>query len=300
MSSSVTRSLAVLAAGGALFAACYKVPYTNRRAPNPVPDALMVSLSKGAYTDMLSGVKVKKKGEDAELLDKIGKKIAKAANKPDYDWEVALIEEDTVNAWCMPGGKIGFYTGILPVLENEAGVAFVMGHEVGHAVARHGGERMGQQLALFGGLAGLYAVLNSETKLNKEQSAMLVGVLGIGAELGVLLPFSRMHESEADVIGTMYMASAGYPPQEGIKVWDRMGAGGGAQMPAFLSTHPTDKKRQDVIREWLPKAKKRYERNKLDRDTTKTLWEGGPGDGKKGKKKDDDKKKDDGPVSAPR
>ena len=298
------RAVALTAAAGALFAACYKVPYTNRKALNPVPDALMVSLSKGAYADMLSGVKVKKKGEDAELLDKIGKKIARVAKKPEYDWEVALIDEDTVNAWCMPGGKIGFYTGILPVLENEAGVAFVMGHEVGHAIARHGGERMGQQIALFGGLAGLYAVLNSETKMTREQSAMLTAVVGAGAQVGVILPFSRMHESEADVIGTMYMASAGYPPQEGIKVWDRMGAGGGLEIPAFLSTHPSDNKRQDVIREWLPKAKKRYERNKITgRDTQKTLWEGGPGDGKKGKKKKDKdggKKKDDGPVSAPR
>lgn len=279
---SPTRILALVAATGALFAACYKVPYTGRKAANPVPDAVMVALSKTTYKDMLSGVKVKKKGDDADLLDRVGRKISKAAKKPEYDWQVSLIDEDTVNAWCLPGGKIGFYTGILPVLENEAGVAFVMGHEVGHAIARHGGERMGQQLALFGGLAGLYAVLNSETKLTKEQSAMVVAVVGVGAEVGVILPFSRMHESEADIIGTMYMANAGYPPTEAIEVWDRMGAdSGGLELPAFLSTHPSDEKRQKVIREWLPKAKKRYQRNKIDRDTTQTLWGGG------GKKKDE-------------
>lgn len=275
--SQATRALAIAAAAGVALAACYKVPYTDRKAPNPVPDVLMVSLSKSTYQDMLSGVKVKKKGDDAELLDRVGRKISKVAKKPDYDWEVALIDEDTVNAWCLPGGKIGFYTGILPVLRNEAGVAFVMGHEVGHAIARHGGERMGQQLALFGGLAGLYAVVDQKTKLSREQNATLVAALGVGLELGVILPFSRLHESEADVIGTMYMASAGYPPGEAIDVWDRMGKAGGPSLPAFLSTHPAEAKRQDVIREWLPKARKRYQRNKIERDTTVQLWGKGAG-----------------------
>lgn len=271
------RSLAFVVGLGALVVACVKVPYTGRKAVNPIPDAVMVALSVQTYKDMLGDVKVIKQGSDAELLDGIGRRIAKVANQPDYDWEVSLIDEDTVNAWCLPGGKIGFYTGILPVLKNEAAVAFVMGHEVGHAVARHGGERMSQQLALFGGLAGLFVILEKETKLTTEQNAVVVGALGVGLELGVILPFSRMHESEADIIGTMYMANAGYPPAEAIEVWDRMGKGGGMELPAFLSTHPSDEKRQEVIREWLPKAKKRYERNKIDRDTTAVLWkkEGG-------------------------
>ncbi len=272
---SPARLVAALAAVSALGAACYKVPYTNRKALNPVPDKLMVSLSEGTYADMLANATVKKKGADAELLDKIGTRIAKVAKQPDYDWEVALIDEDTINAWCLPGGKIGFYTGILPVLENEAGVAFVMGHEVGHAIARHGGERLSQQVALFGGLGGLALILNQKTKLTTAQQTAVVGALGIGAELAVILPFSRSHESEADVIGTMYMASAGYPPAEAIKVWDRMGKGSkGASTPAFISTHPSDEKRQKVITEWLPQARKRYQRNKIERDTLATLWGG--------------------------
>lgn len=270
------RTAAALVAAGALGVACYKVPYTGRKALNPVPDKVMAQLSVGTYKEMLDASKVQKKTDDAQLLDQIGARIAKVAKQPDYDWEVALIEEDTVNAWCLPGGKIGFYTGILPVLENEAGVAFVMGHEVGHAVARHGGERLGQQLTLFGGLAGLYLILDQKTKLDTAQKSAVVGALGAGAELGIILPFSRAHESEADVIGTMYMASAGYPPAEAIAVWDRMGAGSkGPQLPAFLSTHPSDDKRQQVIKEWLPQARKRYERNKIDRDTQKQLWGAG-------------------------
>ncbi len=268
------RFAAAALSAAALITACTKVPYTHRKVFNPIPDAVMVALSMQTYAEMLSDVKVRKKGPDAELLDKIGRRIARVAKKPDYDWEVSLIvDDDTVNAWALPGGKIAFYTGILPVVRNEAGAAFVMGHEVGHAVARHGAERLSQQLAVFGGLVGLNAILSEHTRLSAEQRSVLVGAIGLGAEFGVLLPFSRMHESEADIIGTMYMAKAGYPPSEAIEVWDRMDRlAGGPEIPAFLSTHPSDEKRKEVIREWLPKARKRYQRNKLERDTTATIW----------------------------
>ncbi|TNE85472.1 MAG: M48 family peptidase [Deltaproteobacteria bacterium] len=267
-----TRSLAALAVGAVLATACAKVPYTGRRQFNLVPDAIMNGLGKQSYASMLGGAQVKKSGRESEVLTQVGRRISRVANKPDYDWQFSMIDDATINAWCLPGGYIGFYTGILPVLQNEAGMAFVMGHEVGHATARHGAERLSQNLALMGGLAGLELYLAGKEKMTPEQRGIVLGALGIGAQVGVMLPFSRAHESEADVIGVMYMANAGYPPAESLDVWDRMAAQTGGQPPAFLSTHPSHEKRKQVIREWLPQARKRYERNKLPGDTRATLW----------------------------
>ncbi len=264
-----------IAAGAAvvLAVACAKVPVTGRPQYNVVPEAIMKTLGKTSYTDMLSGSRIERKTEDAQTLNQVGAKISRVANQPTYDWDYTLIEDDQVNAWCLPGGYIGFYTGILPVLEHEAGMAFVMGHEVGHAVANHGAERLTQQLTLFGGLAGLEILLSRETQLTPQQRGIVLGALGVGAEVGVMLPFSRMHESEADVIGAMYMARAGYPPEESIAVWDRMGRGsGGNSVPVFLSTHPSDESRQKNLREWMPQANKRYQRNKLAENTTAKKW----------------------------
>ncbi len=271
---SLRRALALSVGLGVVVAACFKVPYTNRKSINLVPDKLMINLSASSYGELLQAEKLTKKGEDKELLDRVGKRIAHQADRKDYAWEYSLINDDeTVNAWALPGGKIAFYTGIQPILKNEAGMAFVMGHEVGHAIARHGAERMSQQLVLFGGLAGAYALLESNTKLSTEQNVAILAAAGAVAEVGLILPFSRSHESEADVIGAMYMAGAGYPPEEAVKLWGRMERKtGGAGVPAFLSTHPANNKRQEVIREWLPRAEKRYERNKLTKDTLSKRW----------------------------
>ena len=152
-------------------------------------------------------------------------------------------------------------------------MAFVTGHEVGHAVAHHGAERLSQQLTMLGGLTALYLYLDDKTKMNDDQKSMLVAALGLGAEVGVLLPFSRRHEKEADIIGMMYMARAGYPPEESIEVWDRMRKiAGGSSMPAFLSTHPAHRKRKDNLRSWMRNAQKRYKRNRRDEDSQATLW----------------------------
>lgn len=269
-------SWATVLAVGALVVACAKVPYTGRRQYNVVPNGIMRGLGKSSYSDMLAEVKVQRKGDDAATLTKVGGRISAAANEPEFDWSYALIDDDTVNAWCLPGGYIGFYTGILPVLENEAGMAFVMGHEVGHATAHHGAERLTQQLTMIGGLVGLEVYLANKTRLEPKERGVILAALGVGSYVGVLLPFSRMHESEADVIGMMYMAKAGYPPQESIRVWDRMAEIAGKNpLPAFLSTHPAHDKRQANLREWMPAAKKKYERNKLSYDSTKTLWASG-------------------------
>lgn len=268
------RVATILAGLAAIVVACNRVPYTKRMQFNLVPDGIMNGVGKTAYNTMVSETRVASGTDDAHTLNKVGRRIAAVADQPKFDWEYKLLSDDTVNAWCLPGGKIGFYTGILPVLENEAGMAFVMGHEVGHATARHGAERMSQQLALIGGLVGLELYLSDQTELSGEERALILAAIGLGAQVGVMLPFSRKHESEADVIGLMYMSNAGYPPGESIKVWDRMSALGGPKMPTFLSTHPSNEKRQAVLKEWMPKARKRYQRNALEYDTQATLWSG--------------------------
>jgi len=267
------RATAIVVGLATLALACTRAPYTRRIQFNLVPNGIMNGIGKTAYASMLSESKIAHGSDNARTLTQVGQRIARVADQPKFQWEYSLIRDDTVNAWCLPGGKIGFYTGILPVLENEAGMAFVMGHEVGHATARHGAERMSQQLALLGGLVGLEVYLSNQSELTAAQRAAILGAIGLGAEVGVLLPFSRAHESEADIIGLMYMSNAGYPPEESIKMWDRMSALGGSSMPAFLSTHPSNAKRQENLREWMPKARKRYERNALDYDTLATLWE---------------------------
>lgn len=273
----LARALSLLMGLALLFVACRKVPFTNRVQYNLVPTGIMHGIGASAYQDMLGQERVIRGTDDAQTLRQVGRRIARSAQQPEFEWQYALLGSDDVNAWCLPGGKIGFYTGILPVLESEAGMSFVMGHEVGHATARHGAERMTQQLTLIGGLVGLEIFLSEKSKLTAEQRALVLGAIGLGAQVGAILPFSRKHEAEADVIGLMYMSRAGYPPEESIAVWDRMSAMGGPRPPTFLSTHPSPERRQDNLREWMPQAQKRYARNALDYDTQQVAWGGTPG-----------------------
>jgi predicted Zn-dependent protease len=179
-----------------------------------------------------------------------------SAHLKDYRWEFNLIESKDVNAWCMPGGKVAFYTGILPVCQDDAGIAVVMGHEVAHAVADHGAERMSQSLlAEMGGMALSAAVADQP----QQTQALWMGAFGLGAQYGVLLPFSRTQESEADHLGLIFMAMAGYDPQTAISFWQRMSAqGGGAAPPEFMSTHPSDATRIKKIQEVMPEAMNVY------------------------------------------
>lgn len=269
------RGFAWVAGVCAVAVACHKVPYTGRVQYNLIPDSIMRGVGKSSYSSTLSGSTLEKTGSDHDVLVKVGGKISKVANQPNYEWRYSLIDDDkTINAWCMPGGYIAFYTGVLPVLQNEAGMAFVMGHEVGHATAHHGAERMSQQLTMIGGLIGLEAYMATSTNLDVKQQAIILGALGVGTELAVMLPFSRTHESEADVLGLMYMADAGYPPQESIPLWDRMEQASPNSLPVFLSTHPSNAQRQANLKEWMPQANKKYVRNKLTYDTKQVLWPG--------------------------
>jgi predicted Zn-dependent protease len=272
-----TRSLSRLTALGLLLSlgvtACIKVPVTGRRQFNLIPDGIMRSLGESTYASMLADEDVAKGSENSQVIKRVGQRIADAANQRDYDWEFKLIQDsDTINAWCLPGGKIAVYTGLLPVVKNEAGLAFVTGHEVGHATAHHGAERLSQQLAVLGGMAGLYVYLDKKSDMSEKQVATVVAAVGVGAQGAVILPFSRAHEKEADVIGMMYMAKAGYPPEEAPKVWDRMEEATGGGVPAILSTHPSNEQRKANLREWMPKAKKRYKRASQRSGTQQTLW----------------------------
>ena len=179
---------------GVVAVACAKVPYTGRRQFNLVPDSIMTGLGQSTYTSMLEGKSLQTSGQNHTVLTRVGERISKVANKPNFDWQFRMIDEPEVNAWCLPGGYIGFHTGILPVLNNEAGMASVMGHEVGHATAKHGAERLSQNLALVGGLGALELYLSGKQKLSDEQRGLVhphhsphfdidEGALPIGARL---------------------------------------------------------------------------------------------------------------------
>jgi predicted Zn-dependent protease len=172
-----------------------------------------------------------------------------------YDWEFNLVENELVNAWCMPGGKVVIYTGILPVTQDEAGLAVVMGHEIAHAIAEHGNERMSQRLLQQAGAVGLMVAMKDEPV---QTQALWLGVYGVGSELAVMLPYSRTHESEADHLGLIFMAMAGYDPNEAPEFWERMAAGKQNEPPEFLSTHPSSETRINNLKSLIPEAMKYY------------------------------------------
>ncbi|MGQ0645695.1 MAG: M48 family metallopeptidase [Elusimicrobiota bacterium] len=242
-----------------LLAACAKVPVTGRRALSLVPDGQVSAMASDAYKDLLKNSKLSGDAEATEMLRRVGRRIAEVSNRPDFQWEFNLIEDDkTVNAFCMPGGKVAFYTGILPVCAGEAGVAAVMGHEVAHAIAKHGGERLSQQLLLTFGEVSLDYALREKPAQTRQMAQM---AFGVGAGVGYILPYGRMQESEADRIGLIYMARAGYDPREAVRFWERMAAGSGGQPPEFLSTHPSHGRRVADLKSWMDEALKEYEKS---------------------------------------
>ena len=255
------RALVLPAALAILAAGCEAVPYTGRSRVLLVTEEEERWLGEKAWSDARAAAKAPVDPAQAALVQKVGARIAAAAERPDFRWEFQVIEDDAqVNAWCLPGGKVAFYSGILPLCGGEEGVAVVMGHEVAHAIARHGAERMSDSmLAEAGGIA--LDVLLSE---RPESTRALYGQMyGAGVALGVMLPFSRDHELEADRIGLILMAKAGYDPARAPEFWERMAAAkgtAGGPLDAFLSTHPTDAERRQRLLEWLPEIRREHYR----------------------------------------
>lgn len=246
---------------------CSKVPITGRKQMNLLPESTMMSMSLTSYRDFLKEHPPVTAGTEMQMVKNIGARISNAVGQymqqnkmgdrvKGYQWEFNLVNDKAVNAWCMPGGKVVVYTGLLPVTQDETHLAFVMGHEIAHAVARHGNERMSQMLLQAAGGIALDIYLAQKPS---ETRAMFLGAYGIATTVGVVLPFSRTHESEADKLGMVFMAMAGYNPSNALDMWDRMAkASGGGKMPEFLSTHPSDATRSKNMRAYLPQAMKYY------------------------------------------
>ena len=245
---------------------CSSVPITGRNQLNLVSDQQILSLSLNEYNDY---IKTAKKSTDAtaiKLVNTVGGKIANAVEAyykyagmesqlSAFSWEFNLIDDPQVNAFCMPGGKIVVYSGILPITKDETGLAIVVGHEVGHAIAKHANERMSQQMLAQYGAAGLDAVLSKSSSAVKTIGQT---VFGVGAQYGVMLPYGRKQELEADHLGLILVAIAGYNPQAAIPFWERMAQQGGSNTPEFMSTHPSDNTRIEGIRQKLPDAMEYY------------------------------------------
>lgn len=218
-----------------------------------------------AYKQIIEKAKLSENPDKVTLVRRVGKRIAAVANRPDYQWEFNLIEDDKmVNAFALPGGKVAVYTGILAITKDETGLATVLSHEVSHAIARHGGERMTTGLLTQLGMAALETSLGkkgtSSSKLKAIKSAY-----GAGAQVGVLLPFNRRQELEADRIGLMLMAKAGYDPKVAALFWERMSKLDKKKAPEFLSTHPSDTLRIAQIKKWLPEAEREFAASQFNR-----------------------------------
>ncbi len=247
-----------------MFLSCATNPFTGKKTLAIVPNSQILPAAFAQYNQVLGESKVVKGTSDSEMITRVGQKIAKAAERwlnanghqgylKDYKWEYNLIDDKVVNAWAMPGGKIAFYTGILPIAKTETGIAAIMGHEVVHAIANHGQQRMSAgQLQQVAGVATAVAVSGKN-----QQTQQIVGqAFGLGSQFGVMLPFSRSHETEADKIGLILMALAGYNPDEAANLWRRMKANSGGQAPPeFMSTHPSNDTRIKNLTAWAPAAK---------------------------------------------
>lgn len=251
------------------FYSCHKNAITGRKQLAILPEEQLQQMALQEYTSFLTKSRVLSNtvNRDAEMVRRVGQRVSAAVTEyygsrnlgsqlAGFKWEYNLVEDKQVNAWCMPGGKIVVYTGILPVTQNEAALAVVMGHEVAHAVARHGNERMSQAILA----QGLQVAGNVALSKNEQAVNIFNGLYGVGANVGVLLPFSRKQELEADRMGLIFAAMAGYNPQESIPLWQRMAkmAEGSERPPEFLSTHPAESRRIEQLGNYMDEALKYY------------------------------------------
>lgn len=253
----VSRRGFLAALGACGVAACTTVPVTGRRQIMLLPEGDELKMGLDAYQEVLAKATLAPNPTATAQVVRVGQRIAQATGRADYQWEFKLIQDAQVNAFCLPGGKVAVYTGILPVTRDDAGLAAVLGHEVAHAIARHGGERLSQQLLVQTGLAATQAALAQRDPTTVQA---VTSLLGAGAAVGVLLPWSRSQESEADHLGLVYMAEAGYNPTAARDLWARMAELGKSQSrpPELLSTHPAPETRIRQIEAWLPEALQHY------------------------------------------
>jgi len=252
-----------------LLLSCSTVPLTGRSGLNLVSDSQVTTMGYQQYSDVLKKAKLSNDAAKVQMVRRVGGRIAAAAESflresgaaadvALYKWEFNLIEDDkTVNAWCMPGGKVAVYTGILPITKDETGLAVVVGHEVAHAIAKHGNERLSQALLVQLGGIGLSAALSTQAAATQEIFQQLYGV---GTSVGVMLPYSRLQENEADRIGLVLMAKAGYDPRAAVSLWQRMNAQGGGRSVEFLSTHPAPENRIARLQSLMPEAMRYYQK----------------------------------------
>lgn len=254
----------------AVSSSCSTVPLTGRKQLALVSSSEIMALSQQSYQQVLNEGRLSNNQQYVNQVQTVGSRIARAVeiymrelneadNVQGFNWEFHVLAEDVVNAWCMPGGKVAFYEGIMPICENETGIAVVMGHEIAHAVAQHGRERMSQGLAAQFGGAALSVALQEKPQATQQ---LAMAAFGLGTQVGVLLPYAREQESEADRLGLMFMAKAGYDPRAAIPFWNRMQAEGGAQPPEFLSTHPHPDTRIKQLNRYMDEAYSVYMRNR--------------------------------------
>ncbi|HET7343282.1 MAG TPA: M48 family metallopeptidase [Methylomirabilota bacterium] len=255
--SATRRTVALIMLVVAAAVACQTVPVTGRRQLLLLPESEELSMGLTSYQEVLGKSKVSQEPAVNAQVSRVGRRIAQATGRTDYQWEFKVLDDPQANAFCLPGGKVAVYTGILPITRDDAGLAAVLGHEVSHAIARHGGERLSQDMLVQNGLAA------TQTALAGRDPIVVQGVtalLGAGASVGLLLPWGRAQESEADHLGLIYMARAGYHPSAARDLWVRMqeAAKGQQRPPQFLSTHPSAETRIQQIEAWLPEALAEY------------------------------------------
>jgi predicted Zn-dependent protease len=254
---------------GALVYSCAKVPLSGRNQLSLVSNAEILPMSYEQYNKVIKEGKVITNTPEGQMVVRVGKRISDAVNQymierglesemNGFAWEFHLIEDAQVNAWCMPGGKVAFYTGILPICQDETGVAVVMGHEVAHAIAHHARERMSNGLLVNGLIGGFQVAIGQNPSLTQN---IFLQAAGFGGQLG-MLSFSRKHELEADQLGLNFMALAGYDPRQAPLFWERMNQVGGARPPEFLSTHPGPNKRIDQLNNQMAEAMTYFEKSK--------------------------------------
>jgi len=235
--------------------ACATAPYTRRSQLILVSADQENQLGAQAYGEVIGKSKVDARETVTAPVETVGRRLARVADRPDYQWRFVVLDDPKqANAFCLPGGKVAVYTGLFPIARDSGGLATVLGHEIAHAVARHGAERISQGAVAQAGQSVLGAVLGGGPTANT-----ILAAYGMGAQLGVLLPYSRTQESEADHIGLLLMARAGYDPRDALAFWQRMEAAGGKAPPEFLSTHPSHGAREQQIRAWLPEALRYYD-----------------------------------------